>query len=104
MRLFDELIQKSSRYGIVVNEITPSVEELIALNKTLVENNQPLHLDIAIKMKANTISSGKLIRDIESQNYYKGFNFCRINNSDMNDPNSDIHYSFKAILGMIKDS
>ncbi|MFH2035794.1 MAG: hypothetical protein ABIJ45_05270 [Candidatus Zixiibacteriota bacterium] len=104
IRLFDELLLKSSNYGITITEITPSVEELIALNKTIADENKPIHLDIALKMKANTINAGKFIGEIESQKYYKGFNFCNINNSDFNDPFTDVHYSFKAILGMLKDN
>jgi len=104
IRLLDELLVKSSDYGISITEITPSVEELIALNKAAVDDNQPIHLDIAIKMKSRTINTGRFIKNIESQNYYKGFNFCTISNSDLNNPNSDVYYSFKAILGMIKES
>ncbi len=103
IRLFGELTAKSSKYDLDILEFSPSVEELIKLNQTFAEADQPLHLNITLKMRGRVPSAGKFIGDIESQNYYKGFNYCSIRNTTDNNPFSEIAYSFKAILGTIKE-
>lgn len=100
--LFGDLAIKSSKYNVIVTEFSPSVVELIALNQSLVEGDEPLHLDITIKMRGQIPNVGRFIGEVESQNYYKGFNYCHIRNLRENDPISNISYSFKAILGALR--
>jgi hypothetical protein len=104
IKLFDDLNAKSKYYNVRVVEFSPSVEELIELNKQLVASDQPTHLDIIIKMRGQMPNVGKFIGDIETQNYYKGFNSCHVSNTNELNPLSDVKYSFKAILGTLKDS
>lgn len=101
--LFGELTAKSSKYDLDIMEFSPSVKELIELNQTFVEADQPLHLNITLTMRGPVKSAGRFIGDVESQNYYKGFNYCSIRNTRDNNPYSEISYSFKAILGTLKE-
>jgi hypothetical protein len=104
LRLLDELNRLSSKYNIEIAELSPSVEELIALNKVLPRDGQPLELDIVVKMRGGFQNIGRFINIIEQENFYKGLNFCHIHNQGIGDPRSFASYGFKAMLGTIKES
>jgi hypothetical protein len=103
MKLFEEMYSRSDRRTLVLIEISPSVEELLEFNKRMAEENELQPLDITIKLRGPLKNIGKYIEEIEAQDFYMGINYCRITNPVDDHLHSDASYSFKAILGTIKD-
>jgi hypothetical protein len=103
MKLFDLIEKMARKNGVTVKEITPSVEELLVLNRQLPDDNRPQILEVGLKLEGTIPQVGQLIKSIEAENFYKGLTFCRIYNHLSDHPGSDIHYGFKAILGTIKE-
>lgn len=104
LRLFDDMTEKLSKHDLVLVEISPSLVELLAMNKQMPDEYEPQLLDINIRLSGPLQSIGQFVREVESQNFYKGMNFFRISNPAEDRRFSDVSYSFKAILGTIKDS
>lgn len=103
VKLFDEMEKKSIKHELTLVELSPSVEKLLALNRNMPEENQPRLLDIVVKARGHLKNIGLYIKEIESGAFYKGLNYCRISNPAEYREFSDVSYSFRAILGTIKD-
>lgn len=104
LKLFDEIEKMARSSNVTITEITPSVEELLHLNRQLPDDNRPQILEIGLKLDGTIYQTGQLIKRIEQEEFYKGLTFCRIYNHLDNYRNSNTHYGFKAILGTIEDS
>ena len=104
LNLLDEISQKSSINNVELVEISPSIEMLLALNRMRADENNLQTLDITIRFQGTLINIGQYIKEIESRSFYRGVNSCRISNPIEVKQASDVYYSFKALLGTIKDS
>ena len=101
MSLFDALERMALDNGLKVVEFTPSVEELLMMNRTLPDENKPQVLNIVMTLKGGLRNMGDFLRKIESEKYYQGIDICRITNTAEGQENSDIVYGFKALLGVV---
>ncbi len=104
VKLFSQLNRLAKVNGVEIVEISPSVDELIRMNRTIVKDGKPLELQLKIKMKGRLFNTSNFIRAIEKQDYYKGFQLCNIINQGVQDKRSFYNYSFIALLGTIKES
>lgn len=104
MKLFDRIEKMARQNDVTIKEITPSVEELLSLNRQRPDDNRPQILEIGLKLQGSISQVGQLIKNIEAENFYKGLTFCRIYNHLDDGSGSDMHFGFKAILGTIKES
>lgn len=103
LKLLDHLKELGYKNNIEIVEMSPSVEELIKLNKSFPQDGRPIELDILIKMRASLKNAGLFIKTVESEDYYKGFNRCQIINQSIGDERAFYTYGFKAILGTLKE-
>lgn len=101
MSLFDALEKMASDNDLKVIEFTPSVEELLMMNRILPDENKPQVLNIVMNLKGGLRNVGQFLRDIESEKYYQGIDICRITNTAEGQEKSDIVYGFKALLGIV---
>ncbi len=104
MELFDKIKKMARQSDVTIKEITPSVEELLFLNRQMPDDNRPQVLEIGLKLDGTIFEVGQLIKKIEAENFYKGLTFCRIFNHLNDSRTSDVQYGFKAVLGTIKGS
>lgn len=104
LKLFDEFADKAHLHDLELVEISPSLQELLELNKMPPGENSPRILDITLKFRGTLSDAGRFIEEIEKQNFYKGLNHCRISNPVQKRAYSDISLGFRAVLGTIKDS
>ncbi len=104
IKLFDRIQKKSQGYNLTLIEISPSVDELLELNRRLLESDKPQPLDIVVRFRGNLQNSGRYIKEIENEDFFNGVNYCRISNHIENQKDSEISFGFKAILGTIKGS
>lgn len=101
MSLFDALEKMASDNGLRVIEFTPSVEELLMMNRTLPDENKPQVLNIVMNLKGRLRDLGAFLHEIESEKYYQDIDICRITNTAEGQEKSDIVYGFKALLGVV---
>ncbi|UCD94960.1 MAG: hypothetical protein JSU69_02605 [Candidatus Zixiibacteriota bacterium] len=104
LKLFEQLTNTSKAYGLRLVEISPSIEELLALNRSLPNEDCPRPLDITVRLRGDLQNIGKYIEKTSSQDFCQRLTRCVITNSDETQRLSRVTYSFKAILGTIKDS
>jgi len=104
IKLFDRIQKKSLRNDITLIEISPSVDELLDLNRRLLDSDKPQRLDIVVRFRGNLRNTGRYIEEIEAEDFFNGINYCRINNHIENQKDSDVSFGFRAILGTIRGS
>ena len=104
LKLFDQLKQAAEVCDLRLVEISPSVEELLALNRSLPDEVTPRPLDITVRLLGDLRNIGEYIEKTSSRDFYQGLTRCVISNPDDGRRLSHVTYSFRAILGTIKDS
>jgi Tfp pilus assembly protein PilO len=101
LSLFKELESRASENNLKVIEFTPSVEELLLMNRLLPNENKPQTLNIVVTLSGTLKNIGAFMEGVESQGFYQGVDLCRITNSADGQMNSNLVYGFKAVLGAI---
>jgi Tfp pilus assembly protein PilO len=104
LKLFEQLTQTAKMCGLALVEISPSIEELLALNRSLPDESYPRPLDITVRLQGDLSRVGNYIEKTSARSFYQGTTRCVISNSAAGQKLSQVTYSFKAILGTIKDS
>ncbi|UCD17663.1 MAG: hypothetical protein JSV44_01820 [Candidatus Zixiibacteriota bacterium] len=102
IRLFDEFEGIAQKHHVRLIEISPSIEELLALNRRAAKDTLPQILEISLQINGPFCDAGEFIREIEARSFYKGLRFCRIINDVDGRKTSDIKYTFMAVLGTMK--
>lgn len=100
VKLFDELKHQAEVRSLRVVEITPPVEELLELNKTLPTEGKPLVLNLNLVIRGNYIDFGRFVQSLEEAPYFRSVRGCVI--SHLEDGSGQVIYSlgFEALLGM----
>lgn len=101
LSLFDELKARANKNNLKVVEFTPSVEELLRINRLLPDEKKPQTLNIIVTLNGQLEDIGTFVKGVESDNFYQGVDFCRILNHVDGQINSDFIYGFKAVLGTL---
>ncbi len=104
LKLFRQISDRAAARKLTITEIVPSVEELLQLNKTVQNPNQPHFLNITLYIKGDYIGFGQLVSELERAPFFRGINRCNINSSP--DLSRDVMYSisFKALLGNVEET
>ncbi|MFC1475284.1 hypothetical protein ACFLQG_01420 [Candidatus Zixiibacteriota bacterium] len=98
LSLFKELKIKAALKNLEVTEITPSVEELLYLNKIVPDSTQPQFLNIGLNLSGDFINFGKFINTLEEEEYFRGINRCIIAGKLEEDNEITMFIGFKALL------
>ncbi len=104
IRLFEDFEKKATRHHLKITEITPSVEELLLLNRKIPSETDPQILNLTIYLRGGFINVGNFIKEMEAQKFYQGIDNCRITNNGPYSADSNIKFSFRAVLGTLKES
>jgi hypothetical protein len=103
LTLFDQMRQYAYRENLAVLEISPSVEELLELNRNLARKKEFPQLNLTIRLNGSFRNLAQYIKNIESEEFYLGTNFCQIAAPTSGQGNPDMTYGFKAILGISRN-
>jgi Tfp pilus assembly protein PilO len=103
IKLFDELKTQALQADLNLLEISPSVEELLALNHQLPSDSQVQQLNLIIRLNGNFRNLGKFIKAIEAERFYQGINFCKIAGTSEGETAPEMALGFKALLGALKE-
>jgi len=102
--LFDNIRMKAARYNLSLLEISPSVEELLALNRQSPNNDQPQLLNIMVRLNGYFRNLGEFVRDMEEERFYQGANSCKITGAADGAAPPQMVLGFKAFLGADRKS
>ncbi len=103
LSLFKDLENRANENELKVIEFTPSVEELLLMNRLLPNENKPQTLNIVVTLSGTLKNIGAFMQGVESQSFYQGVDLCRITNTVDGQMNSNLVYGFRAVLGTIGD-
>jgi len=98
LRLFGALQKKASDFNLVLLEITPSIEELLAMNSQALQNNLPRPLDITVKLNGRFSDIGEYVKSVEAEKFFHGMDFCKISSTSEGHASPSIDFGFKVIL------
>ncbi len=86
IRLFDQLKTDAAFHNLRLQEISPSVAELLNANNAARGDSVPQFLNITLRMSGDYLSFGHYIEWLEHAGYFHGFNRCHAAAGDKNAP------------------
>ncbi|SYZ72509.1 hypothetical protein TRIP_C20624 [Candidatus Zixiibacteriota bacterium] len=101
IKLFDNIKSKAASADLNLLEITPSIEELLALNSRAGTDDQPQELNLTVRLSGGLHNLGQFINQMEDEKFYQGTNFCKINGTYGGKSYPEMAYGFKAVLGTL---
>lgn len=102
IKLFRRFEENAMRFRLNLLEITPSIEELLKLNK-LSEDGQPQQLNMMVRLSGDFPALGSFVRTIEEEKFYQGANFCRVTSIGQGEAFPEMTFGFKAVLGALRE-
>ena len=103
LKLLQHLNETASGFSLKLIEITPPIEELLELNRTVADTTRPLFLNIGLQMSGRYKDFGRFVRSTESSSYYQGTNLCQITGGKDRQEKLLFDFSFTALLGNVED-
>lgn len=97
LELFDRIRVSANEHGLKVVEISPPVEELLALNRQAPQDGRPQFLNLQLTLAGDYIAFGKFVASIEDAPYFRGINGCMINYFEDKD-GITANLGFRALL------
>ncbi len=99
LHLFDNLKSEAAQHKLQIEEITPPVEELLALNKTAGDADQPQFINMTVRLTGGYINFGRFVQALEGTDYFRGVNRCLVTGSADGKEPLQMTVGFKALLG-----
>ena len=101
LKLFKQLDRDAVRNRLRITEIIPPLEELLALNKMIPNPEEPLFLNITLRLEGQFINFGKYVTHLEKAPFFRGINYSKIITDKDNPRKLTFTVNFKALLGRI---
>ncbi len=99
LKLLDQLQQEAGGRNLTVTDVSPPVEELLLLNSMVVDSTQPGFLNIQLELTGNYVDFGKYVGFLETAEFFRGINGCRIAASPDVNHETTFRIGFRALLG-----
>ncbi len=99
LHLFEEIEQYAKANRLELIEITPPVHELLELNRLSSDPNQPLFINVEVRLSGGFIDFGRFVYDLETDNHWRGLNRCLLTGSRDGTRPLQLVVGFKALLG-----
>lgn len=96
--LFGQLGTAAAARNLRLVEISPPVDELLALNRANPGSNDPQFLNITMGLRGNYLDFGHFVDDLERAAYFKGINTCYVRGQQEATPEVDCTVSFRALI------
>ena len=103
LNLFALLRQQAEKHQLELVEISPPVEELLRLNRTVPDSVEPQFLSISLRLRGNYADVGRLVGVIEKSDHFRSIRHCQILGSgdDLGPPTCLL--TFRSLLGFAED-
>jgi len=96
--LFRQLGTAAASHNLNLTEISPPVDELLALNRSNPGANEPQFLNITMAFRGTYLDFGRFVNDLEKTVYFKGVNSCFVRGHQTPEPQVDCTISFRAMI------
>jgi len=96
--LFRQLGTAATEHNLKLLEISPPVDELLALNRTNPNSNEPQFLNITMGLRGTYVDCGRFVSDLEQATYVRGVNRCYVRGQQEPQPQVDCTVSFRALI------
>ena len=94
-RLLESLCQKNTYQ---LDQITPSLQELVAIVKTRQGTSEAASIPVMIKVRGDYRGLAGLVEEIEQSRYFHHLLGCRVTGSQEQNPSCTMEFSFAASL------
>ena len=99
LQLFELLKQQADKQKLELLEISPPINELLQLNRTVPDSAAPQFLNINLKLRGHYTDFGRFVKEIEKSDHFRSIRHCQILRSlDQPEPPS-CQLTFKSLLG-----
>jgi Tfp pilus assembly protein PilO len=99
LALISHLERRAGDHRLTLVEVTPPVPELLKISRAHADRNEPLFLNLVLRLEGDYIDFGRFVRRVESDEYFRGVNRCRISSDDSRDGRLALLLGFRALLG-----
>lgn len=104
LQLFDQLEATAEGTNLRPIEIRPSIRELLQLNSLVPTSDQPLFVNIEMRLRGGYLDCGRFIQALEHQPYFRGVSYCRLSaERKTSEQLLSLEIGFKAMLGLLED-
>lgn len=104
LKLLRHVSELASSQGMEVTEITPSVAELLELNRTVPDPSEPNFLNINFFLAGDYVGFGRFVEELESTPFFRGASICRIVGSRDSHTETTFQIGIRALLGNIEET
>ncbi len=99
LHLFEDLSAAATHYRLKVEEITPPVEELLALNRNRANSDQPQFINMTVRLTGGYVNFGEFVQALEQAEFFRGVNRCLVTGSPDGRAPLQMTVGFKALVG-----
>ncbi len=85
--------------GLSVTAITPPIEELLTLNRSVQNQGDPAFLNITMKLRGDYYSFSRFVLNLETAPYFRGATACQILDENAEPDRLQCTFGFRALLG-----
>jgi Tfp pilus assembly protein PilO len=105
LRLLGQLRSEALSRELVLEEISPPVEELLHLNSIIPDSSTAQFLTVRLTLTGEYEAFGRFVRAIEQAGFFRGIERCEISGSQQDQRTVTYNLTFKALLGaLLEDS
>jgi len=101
LALIDRLKDLANTSGVTVQEISPSVIELLALNDSPPVKGVPQQVNISLRVSGGAFAAGSLLKELEQESYFVDLLTMHIVGRDQGHEPADYVFTFRAQLGAL---
>lgn len=99
LNLFRRIGAEASSHNLRLLDISPPVDELLALNRASPDRDEPQFLNITVGLRGRYLDFGRFVEDLEKAPFFRGENSCWLRGDQTPRPEIDLTISFKALIG-----
>jgi Tfp pilus assembly protein PilO len=104
LELLEQITRDAIGNGLAVVEISPTVMELLELNRSTDLENEPQFLNITLSLSGQYLDFGKYVSQLETTPYFRKINSCTARGARQLEPEVSFTVSFKALIGAARES
>ena len=102
--LLDKIGRMCDVYRLEIEEVRPSVEELILLQRRHHKAGEPQFLNITLVLEGNFARFGQFVTKLERAPYFRGVNYSRLQAAAVKSSPSQFLIEFKVLLGRLSET
>jgi len=103
LKLFERIATDAIDYDLTLVEITPPIEELLELNPTAGNNDEPQFLNVTLNLRGQFVDFGKYLNHLESAPYFRQVSACYVRGKKLLQPDLDMSITFRALIGQMPE-